>query len=273
MERIQYKMTAIFGILILLLTACGQSQETQWQEQYDLGVRYLSEGNYEEAIIAFTAAIEIDPKQAGAYLKSAEAYVAMGDVERAIAILERGYEVTGEEALLEQKEKFSAPAQTVETYSVQTKMLTDGMDVTGENFSVQFRDNRAVTITISGLSLRDSYVINLPDSEPDATEYDWKVEMYGEQEAYSVSTTSWAFQPGANETVALEDMQHSVWRYDDDLWPLIGDASMTHTGDSITWIFTIPEEYPFDFTLVKQYKVRIFDVAQGVDILRVYDTE
>ena len=37
------------GMLVLvlclaLLTACGQSGEA-WQEQYDLGVRYLSEGN------------------------------------------------------------------------------------------------------------------------------------------------------------------------------------------------------------------------------------
>ena len=41
--------------LVLGLCACGQSTEEKWQEQYDLGVRYLSEGNYEEAIIAFTA--------------------------------------------------------------------------------------------------------------------------------------------------------------------------------------------------------------------------
>ena len=39
-----------------------------WQEQYDLGVRYLAEGNYEEAIIAFTAAIEIDPNRVEAYM-------------------------------------------------------------------------------------------------------------------------------------------------------------------------------------------------------------
>ena len=50
-------------MLMILLTACGQNAKTKWQEQYDLGVRYLSEGNYEEAIIAFTAAIEIDPKR------------------------------------------------------------------------------------------------------------------------------------------------------------------------------------------------------------------
>lgn len=36
----------------------GTDTTLTWQEQYDLGLRYLSEGNYEEAIIAFTAAIE-----------------------------------------------------------------------------------------------------------------------------------------------------------------------------------------------------------------------
>ena len=50
-------------ILLFGLCACGKKETAAtWQEQYDLGVRYLSEGNYEEAIIAFTAAIEIDPK-------------------------------------------------------------------------------------------------------------------------------------------------------------------------------------------------------------------
>ena len=46
-------------LLVLSMKACGKSVAKQWQEQYDLGVRYLSEGNYEEAIIAFTAAIEL----------------------------------------------------------------------------------------------------------------------------------------------------------------------------------------------------------------------
>ena len=54
-------------------------QAPSWQAQYDLGVRYLSEGNYEEAILAFTAAIEIEPKQAELYLCRARAYNAIGD--------------------------------------------------------------------------------------------------------------------------------------------------------------------------------------------------
>lgn len=68
-------MISILGILFaVILCACGQKTPT-WQEQYDLGIRYLSEGNYEEAIIAFTAAIEIDPKQVPAYVGRGDAYV------------------------------------------------------------------------------------------------------------------------------------------------------------------------------------------------------
>ena len=77
-------MRKIAGVLcalsvVLLMTACGQDAEAQWQEQYDLGVRYLSEGNYEEAIIAFTAAIEIDPKRPEGYTGRGDAYALSGD--------------------------------------------------------------------------------------------------------------------------------------------------------------------------------------------------
>jgi len=55
----------------------------------------LEEGNYEEAIIAFTAAIEIDPKRAEAYLGAADAYLGLEDVENAREILQKGLEQTG----------------------------------------------------------------------------------------------------------------------------------------------------------------------------------
>ena len=71
-------------ILLLGLTACGQGGASSaasasggptWQEQYDLGVRYLSEGSYAEAILAFTAAIDIDPKRPDAFIGRGDAYV------------------------------------------------------------------------------------------------------------------------------------------------------------------------------------------------------
>ena len=67
-------------VLLLGLCACGAKESAPtWQEQYDLGVRYLEDGDYEEAIIAFTAAIEIDPKRAEAYVGRGDAYVLSGD--------------------------------------------------------------------------------------------------------------------------------------------------------------------------------------------------
>lgn len=98
-------MKRICGLLLTLalvlgLCACG-SKAPAWQEQYDLGVKYLSEGNYQEAIIAFTAAIEIDPKRPEAYIGLADVYTAQGDTDAAKKALEDGLAATGDSALRE----------------------------------------------------------------------------------------------------------------------------------------------------------------------------
>lgn len=97
----KYRYTWIVICVMLLLSACTagssgksaeESQAPTWQEQYDLGVRYLSEGNYQEAILAFTAAIEIDPKQAPAYVGRGDAYVLSGETEENLAAAKADYE-------------------------------------------------------------------------------------------------------------------------------------------------------------------------------------
>ncbi len=84
-------------VLIVLLSACAGPKMTvaeQWQEQYDLGVRYLEEGNYEEAIIAFNAAIEIDPMNEETYFQLAQIHMAQKDYAAAEEILKQGIELT-----------------------------------------------------------------------------------------------------------------------------------------------------------------------------------
>lgn len=72
-------MSGVFiAVLLMSLAACGTGgRASSWSKQYDLGVRYLSDGDYEEAIIAFTAAIEIDPGQAPAYVGRGNASFAL----------------------------------------------------------------------------------------------------------------------------------------------------------------------------------------------------
>lgn len=94
------------AFLLLTLAACSKAPEADpadeapdWQAQYDLGVRYLSEGNYEEAILAFEAAIEIDPRNADAYLKLAQACEQREDYAKALQTLEAGLEQTDDQRL------------------------------------------------------------------------------------------------------------------------------------------------------------------------------
>ena len=71
-------------MLVVGLTACAaQEAASTWEDQYELGIRYLSEGNYKEAIIAFTAAIEIDPMRVEAYVARGDAYFQSGQPEKA----------------------------------------------------------------------------------------------------------------------------------------------------------------------------------------------
>ena len=89
MKVLKIRAAALLAAMCLLLCACGQQSGgaggDNWQSQYDLGVRYLSEGNYEEAVIAFTAAIEIDPRRAEAYVGRGDAYWAQEDAASAQA--------------------------------------------------------------------------------------------------------------------------------------------------------------------------------------------
>ena len=98
-------------VLLLTLCCCGKKNNgTTWQEQYDLGVRYLSDGNYEEAIIAFTAAIEIDPKRPEAYLGLVGAYIGTGNLDAARKALEDGLAATGDPEIQTKLDELSARA-------------------------------------------------------------------------------------------------------------------------------------------------------------------
>ena len=94
MKRI---VALLIVLAMVLLPACRK--EDRWQEQYELGRKYLSDGDYEEAILAFTLAIEIDPEQPKAYLYRGDAYLmaardAMenGDYDDAEDYLDKAYD-------------------------------------------------------------------------------------------------------------------------------------------------------------------------------------
>lgn len=82
--------TAVCIVAAAVIFSIGSGTDKRLAEQLDLAERYLSELDYEQAIIAYQAAIEIDPKCEEAYLGLADIYIEQEKYEEAVEILEAG---------------------------------------------------------------------------------------------------------------------------------------------------------------------------------------
>jgi tetratricopeptide (TPR) repeat protein len=82
--------TWILGfILILLVTSCAADAETYDKQ----GREYADEGEYSQAIEAFTKAIEADPEYADAYNNRGNTYRKNGDLDEALADLNKALQL------------------------------------------------------------------------------------------------------------------------------------------------------------------------------------
>ena len=122
--------------MLLSLAACGTSTATAWQEQYDLGVRYLNEGNYEEAVLAFQSSIEIDPLRYEGWQGLADAYVGQGNYDMALNVLQQGIAATESpdlqqklDDILSQETQNKGPASSAPWKSTTPAMPGSGLQV------------------------------------------------------------------------------------------------------------------------------------------------
>ena len=92
------------GLVAALVLLPTSAKAKKVEEQLNLGAKYLSELDYEQAIAAYEAVIKIDPKCEEAYLALADIYIATGAFDKAEEILKRAEEEIGAEAqFLEEK--------------------------------------------------------------------------------------------------------------------------------------------------------------------------
>lgn len=75
------------------------SDSVRVREQLDLGEKYLTELDFDQAIVAYEKAIEIEPMNIEAYLGLADAYIGKDDYESALVVLQKGYDLTGNEEI------------------------------------------------------------------------------------------------------------------------------------------------------------------------------
>ena len=83
-RKLWSQLIAVIVLVAVLLTSCGSKAATA-TDKIELGQKYLTELNYTEAIASFTEAIKLDPNIIQAYMGRAEAYVALGEYDKALA--------------------------------------------------------------------------------------------------------------------------------------------------------------------------------------------
>ncbi len=83
----------VVAIAILIGLGIYNSPVNRLKRQLDLGQKYLEEQNYEQAVIAFNKAIEIDDRCLEAYVGGIEAYLQMGNTEELTVFYESALEV------------------------------------------------------------------------------------------------------------------------------------------------------------------------------------
>ena len=89
-------LLVVIGI-ITAVTVSGSSDTKAVLKQLSLGEKYLSELDYEKAVVAYNKVIEIEPRNLQAYLGLAEAYEGLDQTENAIAALETAISIVKED--------------------------------------------------------------------------------------------------------------------------------------------------------------------------------
>lgn len=123
-------------------TAAGTGDDgLAWEEQYDLGMRYLLDGNYEEAILAFNAAIEIEPKRAELFVGRGDAYVQSGKDRNTLALAQADYEMALnlDDANAEAYLGLAAVYLYQGEYEKALEILRAGLEKTGNNRAIAER--------------------------------------------------------------------------------------------------------------------------------------
>lgn len=104
MKRYLFLLMLMLLLVLSVVVGCAEAEKPiSVSELLELGEKYLLELNYEQALVQFLNVIEIEPLNPRGYTGAAEAYIGLGDTEKAIEVLLKGLEMLPGNAEIESK--------------------------------------------------------------------------------------------------------------------------------------------------------------------------
>ena len=255
MKRNACALMALCLLLGCLLTGCVSGGKAEpsgtWQENYDLGVRYLSEGNYKEAVLAFQAAVRIDPKRVETYVALAEAQIASGEQEAAVKTLREGIDATGDATL----EDYLLWAETSQDTSVDVTEIQKALvPLDGGNLSVEILGSRTMRVTVRDEQMLPVYTVKKEDAEDRGWDFSWRVDFTNDLEKGLWRVGTFGFKSRLQDgdyTVAQmihEEGVYSSYQYKEGQvrgWGASGvqnaEIRTSVWSNGITWLVTFPD--------------------------------
>lgn len=127
---------AIIAVIGIGATAFSISKGVfdPYEQQIKLGYKFLAEGQYEEAILAFDKAITIEAKRDKAYIGKADTYLAISGEDMVTMInesLKTGYALTHSERIVDTYINIAEELLVKENYDLALNLLQKGYEVTG----------------------------------------------------------------------------------------------------------------------------------------------
>ena len=93
-------VSVLLIICMAFCAGCGEAKPTVDVEAQLLEAdRLFLEGNYEEVILTLETVLEVEPATVRGYLRLSDAYIARGEEDKALELLQRGLEITGDEEI------------------------------------------------------------------------------------------------------------------------------------------------------------------------------
>ena len=125
----------IIGTVIALVMIFGSNNTAaEAQEQISLGDKYFKNEEYDDAIVSFQKAIDIDPYNDTTYIKLSDSYEAIGNRHESVRTLEKGYDMTSSGEIKTRLDELSAKT-SLEAMTKDVKVKENG-SIDGLNYTI-----------------------------------------------------------------------------------------------------------------------------------------